>query len=159
MDEVIFRSSQKLDNLQVIFINTQIILRWIQLYVFQVQLNLAASEGKNILQQYSEQTKAVIHQALQSPKYSQLKENLQDFWFFCATLIGELKENAERFPKTVYDSFIKTLGKQCNRAFFCCSAYKQLKFGRFRDQTECMLWMHWFYSWWYCWCGNWDGFT
>lgn len=125
--------------------------------LFQVQLNLAASEGKNILQQYSEQSKAIILQALQSPKYNQLKENLQDLWFFCITLVNELKDNAERFPKTVYDSFIKTLGKQCNCVFFCCSVCKMLKFGDFRDQTELVFWVHWIYSWWYCRCRYWYG--
>lgn len=58
---------------------------------------------------------------IDSPKYAQIKENLQDFWFFIVTLGKELKSNAERFPKSVYESFVKTLGKQCIIWFFCCS--------------------------------------
>lgn len=102
-----------------------------KLELFKVQLNLAASEGKNILQQYSQQTKALFSQALQSPKYGQFKENLQDLWFFCVTLLNELKENAERFPKSVYDSFIKTLGKQCNCGFFFFVAVQPVKIWSF----------------------------
>lgn len=126
--------------------------------LFKVQLNLAASEGKSILQQYTQHTKALVSQALESPRYCQLKENLQDFWFFCVTLIGEFKYNAERFPKTVYDSFIKTLGKQCNCITFLLQ-FNELKFGLFRDQTKFVFWVYWFYSRGYCWCGDWDGFT
>lgn len=82
-------------------------------FLFQVQITLAATEGKNILQQYSQQSKALVSQVLHGSVFKRIKENLHDIWIICVTLAQEFQKNAAQFQKLVYESFIKTLGKQC----------------------------------------------
>lgn len=112
MDEVFFRSSQKLESLQV-NIKTKTAIFNLSYYL-QMQLGLAAEEGKNILRHYSEQSKALFTAAWSdNSRLEHLRENIKDLWSLCILLINEVKDNAVQFPKTVYESFIKSIGKQC----------------------------------------------
>lgn len=67
------------------------------------------------MQQYSQQSKAFASEIWGHLKIEQLKENLHQLWLIFITLKNEIRENAVQFPKTVYHSFIKALGKQCKQ--------------------------------------------
>lgn len=72
MDELIFRSSQKLDN-------------------FQVRLSLVASHSKDIFYQYSQQSKSLIIQAWNSHQLNEIKNNVKSFIECILEVIFELK--------------------------------------------------------------------
>ncbi|XP_017781284.1 PREDICTED: reticulon-4-interacting protein 1 homolog, mitochondrial-like [Nicrophorus vespilloides] len=72
MDEVLFRSSQKLESLQY-------------------QLGIAATEGKKAVIQYSNQTKNVIINSLNSPKSVQIQDSLKHVWYYIVNVADELK--------------------------------------------------------------------
>lgn len=110
----------------------------------KMQLGLAASEGKNILQQYSQQSKAFASEIWGRLGLEKLKENLHQLWLVCVTLSKEIRRNATEFPKTVFDSFIKALGKQCKQTYFINTA-KSTRID-YRDQTKYVLCCYRFYS-------------
>ncbi|EFA07672.2 Reticulon-4-interacting protein 1, mitochondrial-like Protein [Tribolium castaneum] len=102
MDEVLFRGSQKIENLQV-------------------QLSLAAIHSKEILHQYSQQSKTALLQAWNSSYTQQAKASLRELWQYFVDLGERVQTNLLEHldPEKLYYNLVKVLWKKWTKRDFC----------------------------------------
>jgi hypothetical protein len=78
-------------------------------------LSLAASQSKDILHQYSEQSKSAIIQAWNSSHTTQLKSHVNELWNYIVKLGLKLREElwCRLDPQALYYNLVKVFWKKC----------------------------------------------
>ncbi|KAK9752646.1 hypothetical protein QE152_g3975 [Popillia japonica] len=92
MDEVVFRTSQRVDNLQY-------------------HLKLAADEGKHVILHLSEKVKGATLNFIENPKYNHILQFLKKVGVVAITLYKESKETVTVHFKILLRKVFKLLGK------------------------------------------------
>ncbi|KRT80356.1 hypothetical protein AMK59_6486 [Oryctes borbonicus] len=92
MDEVVFRTSQKVDDIQF-------------------HIKLAADEGKNVILHFSEKVKGMMFSFFNNPKYSHLLQLLKNAGAVVLGLHRECKEYIIVHSKSLLRCLLKLLGK------------------------------------------------
>ncbi|XP_063918806.1 reticulon-4-interacting protein 1, mitochondrial-like [Zophobas morio] len=102
MDEVLFRSSQKFENLQV-------------------QLSLAASQSKDLFQQYSEQSKSAALQVWNSSYSEQVKNSIHALWDYVVNLSVKAQQQLWQHldPQKLYYSLAQVFWKKWTKRDVC----------------------------------------
>ena len=93
MDELFFRCSQKLENVQI-------------------QLNIFANEGRTALQRQLDVGRSFFSEMLHGDRLEFLRGNARDAWLFLVSRTGDVHQKLLRVPRELYDNFITALGKQ-----------------------------------------------
>ncbi|GLV36384.1 hypothetical protein CBL_08875 [Carabus blaptoides fortunei] len=108
MDEIIFRGSQKLENLQI-------------------QLSLAAQQSRVIFQAYSERGAVLANQAWNSPKMAQIQDSAKELLLWILQLADRSKDAVLRVgdPRKFLDRFITLLRNEMyrQRLIFGCIGF------------------------------------
>ncbi|XP_044744976.1 reticulon-4-interacting protein 1, mitochondrial-like [Coccinella septempunctata] len=94
MDEFLFRSSQKLDSLQI-------------------QLGLAASHSKDVFHQFSEHSKLLVSQVWNNSKTLELKEAFKEIWFYLIDVAEHVRYKIQFYsdPRRIYLGALGLFGR------------------------------------------------
>lgn len=78
----------------------------------KVQLKLAATKSKDVLQQYSQQSKSAILHVWNSARSEEIKQNVREAYEFLVNAAGELRYRFAYYadPRRIYMFFMKIIG-------------------------------------------------
>nr|CAH7720843.1 unnamed protein product [Callosobruchus chinensis] len=106
MDEIVFRSSQKLDN-------------------FQIQASIVASKAKDVFVLYVEKGRVVLLQIWQNAALEEIKQKLSESILKIINTAKEIKSNLLYYadPQEMYLALLSVFGKEWTRRdlFFACA--------------------------------------
>ncbi|KAJ8925282.1 hypothetical protein NQ315_009110 [Exocentrus adspersus] len=108
MDEVIFRSSQKIENIQL-------------------QAELAASKTKEAIVLYSQQSKLLANQLWNCTAIEQLRNNITEFYFKIISAAKNIRVQVINVidPRQIFENLVRVFGKKWTKRdiYFGCAGF------------------------------------
>lgn len=153
MDEILFRSSQRLELLQVSLFGLNADKYNYALFLLQFQMGIVAEQSKALLQSNSQLI-------WDSPRVQELRELSKQFWLYILTYGRELRHIciSNLDPARLYQTMLHAFG------FKCKSSIRSNLFFRWisdcydcRDEGPSGVWLYDVFYWWSGWAGNWAG--
>lgn len=115
MDEVLFRSSEKLESLSVRWISVYMWLLYNIYSMFQHQLGVVTNESKYFIQQHGIQAKNQLVRLIQASKLDEIQESVKKLVATLVTIVKEAKRTLVVYfsPYNVYQNLVYYFSKRC----------------------------------------------